>query len=285
MSEKEINEIENNELVVIPAINCTYNNASLVVVNYQAIKEAIQNYVKKYENVLILNEDEISTMKNILASLRKKRTQIDTERKEIKKEILAQFNVGESQFQDLAKTFDTAIENIDSQLKAFEEKRKSEKLEYVKSIFESIENKPQFIPFEKVFDETFLNKTSTDSKIKEEMEIRITKIENDIQVLKQVILNETEFAYALNYYLKDFDLNATIANYRETSKTIDNLQAKKEVDKAIEKEDSKKYRLAFAIEATKKQVEELQSFLNNHKIRFVQIKNNQLISETLKGEN
>ncbi len=288
MQEKEINEIENNELTVIPPIDCTYNNASLVVVNYQLIKEAITNYVKKYENLEIVNETEISEMKKILASLRKKRTQIDTERKEIKKEILAQFNVGESQFQDLAKTFDTAIENIDSQLKAFDEKRKNERLDYVKSIFDSIE-KPSYIPvdtlFNYIYEESFLNKTTTDKEIKNSMETKINKIEDDIQILQSVILDETKYAYALSYYINCFDLNKTITNYRETEKALDTLVTKHKVDSAIEKEDSKKYKLAFAIEATKKQVEELQDFLAVNKIRFVQIKDSQLINETLKGEN
>ncbi len=266
--------------ILIPSVESSYSQATLTIKNFNEVSKAISSFVKKYENLEITNESEIADAKKDLADLRKTQRLIDDERKAIKKEILLSFEIGEKQYKDLASLLDNAIQNIDSQLKEYDSIKQQEKRKEIEAIFNEQE-KLDFITLESIFNEKWLNKTYSLENIKSDIIEKITKISNDIQSLKQLIEDPKEFALAQRDYVQNYDLNYTIEQHMGRKKALDTLQIKEEIDKKIEKEENKIYKIAFAIQTSKKNIDELAKWLNSKNISFKQIKDKELINKVL----
>lgn len=263
--------------VTIPGIECSYTNASLKISNYELVENAIKEFAKKYECLEISDESEITLAKRDLADLRKMQKSIDDERKSIKKEILAQFAVGEEQYVKLATLLNGAINNIDSQLKSYDAQQKQNKLEEIKTLFKEINNNDSIL-LEKIMEDKWLNKSCSIATIKNEIIVKLNKINDDISILEQVITsNENDLYLAKFEYMKNLDLQSVISNYKEKQKLLDTQEVKKIVDKKIEKQEKRVYQIAFAIEATAMQIEQLDLYLKGNKIKYKQIKDKELI--------
>lgn len=268
--------IKNND-VMLPTVDFDYSRATLQINNFEEVKTKANEYVKKYENWVIVNpEEEISLAKKEIASLRKIKKTIDQERISIKKEILSAVEPGENQIKEIVSIIDRAINNIDEQIKNFENDEKNKKYNTIKSFFEDYKNDSNNIvdnniTFEHLFKDEWLNKSYKLENIQEEIITKITQINNDLVVLSKVITDFKDFSRAkIDYFENDFNLSIAISKYEKAQKEINNKPIIKEV---LNKVSDNEYQVVFGVLATENQLYKIVSFLKENDIHFKQINN------------
>lgn len=268
--------IKNND-VMLPTVDFDYSRATLQINNFEEVKTKANEYVKKYENWVIVNpEEEISLAKKEIASLRKIKKTIDQERISIKKEILSAVEPGENQIKEIVSIIDRAINNIDEQIKNFENDEKNKKYNTIKSFFEDYKNDSNNIvdnniTFEHLFKDEWLNKSYKLENIQEEIITKITQINNDLVVLSKVITDFKDFSRAkIDYFENDFNLSIAISKYEKAQKEINDKPIIKEV---LNKVSDNEYQVVFGVLATENQLYKIVNFLKENDIHFKQIKN------------
>lgn len=207
--------MEGFEVVVNPQVGT-------IDFDLSGIKERLIAETSTYAG-LIVTEENLQASKRDLALLRKVYKEIDDRKKEVKKAYLKPYSDYENGVKELFAIINPAIENIDSQVKAFESERKEAKKNHCREVYkEAVGDMADFIPFERIFNEKWLNATSTDKDITDAVESEIIHVKNDlnaIHALGSEIESECVEAYKIAGTL-------TAAIQRNS----DYLQAKSKVD-------------------------------------------------------
>ena len=153
--------------------------------NLEVLKSELTEIANRYQGVLV-TEDTVPIAKKDLANLRKYRTEIEDKRKEIKKKWNEPYTTFENEVKDALSIIDKPISEIDRQIKDFEAAEKEEKKAKIKEIYDTNvadEYKP-FLPYEKVFDEKWLNKSTKAQEIIADLSTKITQVRIDIDAIK-----------------------------------------------------------------------------------------------------
>lgn len=185
--------------------------------NFEELKQEITKKSGEYMN-LVYSNDQMKEAKKDRANLRKFVTALEDKRKEIKKQVMIPYSDFEKKEKELVGIISQAIQNIDTQVKGYEEGLRQEKLGKVKEIYiECIGDLDRTIPFEKVFKDSWLNASTTLKSVREE----ITQIHNKVDTDLKVINTESSaYAYEMKEeYLKNFDLSAAMAKKQELEDT------------------------------------------------------------------
>ena len=181
--------------------------------NFDELKAEISKKVEPYTQ-LVLTEDQIKDGKKDIANLRKLIKALESKRMDIKKQILIPYDKFEAKEKELVGVVQEAVDNIDAQLKAAEQKRRDEKLKKIKEIYaECIGDLVKAIPFEKAFKESYLNAGTTFKKIREEMTALYEKVETELR-----IINADMSPYVANMkqvYLETLDISKAMAKKNE----------------------------------------------------------------------
>lgn len=185
--------------------------------NFEELKQEITVKANDYMN-LVYSNDQMKEAKKDRANLRKFVTALEDKRKEIKKQVMVPYSDFEKKEKELVGIINQAIQNIDTQVKGYEEGLRQEKLEKVREIYtECIGDLDRTIPFEKIFKDSWLNASTTLKSIREE----ITQIHNKVDTdLKVINTESSSYAYEMKEeYLKNFDLSAAMAKKQELEDT------------------------------------------------------------------
>lgn len=187
----------------------------LAVANFDETKEYLLSEMKKYENYAV-TEDNLQQAKDDRAKLNKLEKAIDSERIGVKNKVLESYtNQFEPQCKEIIGIIKSASKAIDEGVKLMESNAKAKKLEVIKEIWEGYHY--TLIDLDKVFDETWLNKGTSEKQIQSQMSEIINNITKDLAVL------ETLNPELKSKYLVSLDLAATVANYnleQEASKRL-----------------------------------------------------------------
>lgn len=177
--------------------------------NFNELKQEVTKKANDYMN-LVYSDDQVKEAKKDRASLRKFNAALNDKRKEIKKQIMAPYTAFDAQIKELTGIVDQAIENIDTQVKGYEEAKRNEKLEKVKEVYkEAIGDLDRTVPFEKIFQERWLNVSTTLKSIKEEISGIYQKVDADLKLINN---DGSLFVFEMKEeYLKNFDLQAAMA--------------------------------------------------------------------------
>ena len=209
--------------------------------NFQELKKEITEKANDYKNLVydIDDDDQIKDAKKDRADLRKFNTVLDGKRKEMKKRVMEPYTKFESQVKELTGIVDQAIDNIDAQIKDYEEIKRNEKLEKVRRIYEEeMGGLDRTIPFEKVYQESWLNKTKTLKSIREEIANVRDKVDAD---LKLINMESSAYAFEMKEeYMKSFDLTAAMAKKQELEEAAKRKAAFEEQRKKREEERQKR---------------------------------------------
>ena len=217
--------------------------------NFDELKEEITKKSSDYLN-LVYSDDQIKDAKQNRANLRKLVTALENKRKEIKKEIMVPYDDFASKEKELVEIINGAIENIDTQVKGYEEGLRQEKLAKVKEIYkECIGDLNRTIPFDKIFKESWLNVSTTLKSIKEEIITIREKIDGDLKIINA---EKSPYIYEMKEeYLKDFDLMAAMAKKQQLEdtakkKALYEEQKRKEVEERERKRKEEAARVELA---------------------------------------
>ena len=217
--------------------------------NFDELKQEVTKKANDYMN-LVYSDDQVKDAKKDRADLRKFNTALNNKRKEVKGQIMAPYTAFESQIKELTGIVDQAIENIDTQVKGYEEAKRNEKLEKVKEVYkEAIGDLDRTVPFEKIFQERWLNVSTTLKSIKEEISGIYEKVDADLKLINN---DGSLFVFEMKEeYLKNFDLQAAMAlkqrlEENEKKKAAFEAQRRKEEEEQQKRLQAEAERIASA---------------------------------------
>jgi hypothetical protein len=197
--------------------------------NHEAIKKEVAEKVERYKN-LVYSEEQIQDAKTDRANLRKFVEALETKRKEIKKQCLEPYEAFEKQMKEIVGIVNEPILLIDTQVKNYEEQERKKKLDEITEIFNN-GNFPDWVTFDMIRDDKWLNASVKMSTIRTEIEGKLKKITNDLDILA----NLPEFAFEATEVYKDtLDLNKAINEGKRLSELMKRkaeAEAKAEAEK------------------------------------------------------
>lgn len=155
--------------------------------NFEELKTELAERLEHY-NSLVVTEDGIKEAKADRAKLNKLRKAIDTRRKDIKKEYIKPYSEFEGKIKELTVLIDQPIKAIDTQLQGYEERRKEERREKVAATYELAirEELRDIIPLDKIFDQSWLNATTSMKKVLEDLKAIVDRTSADMLVLDTI---------------------------------------------------------------------------------------------------
>ncbi len=179
--------------------------------NAKQIKSLVENALPNY-SIANYNEDNIDLAKKDKAMLNNAAKILTTKRIEIEKEFAKPFLEFKGIVNDTVKLISECSGKIDSVVKQSDQKAKDSKRALIQKYWDS--KSFALVTFAKIFDDKWLNKTTTEKAIQTEIDAKIVKINNDIATL-EAIGEDSELLKSL--YLDTLDLNGTI-QYANTLK-------------------------------------------------------------------
>lgn len=179
--------------------------------NFEELKQEITVKANDYKS-LVYTDDNIKEAKADRANLNKFVKALEDKRKEVKKMVLEPYSQFEGQVKELVAIIGDANLNIDSQIKAYEQKKKDEKLEKVKKIYEDAiggSELKNILTWDKVFKESYLNVSTTQKTIINEMEDLRDRVAYDLGVINS---DTGEYQFEMKEeYLKNFSMTEALA--------------------------------------------------------------------------
>lgn len=233
-----------------------------IVFNFDELKSDLTTALTDYQN-RFYTEDTIAEAKEDRAKLNKLKKAINDERIAREKEYMQPFNEFKAQAKELCDMIDTASSGIGEQLEAFEQKRLGEKTSHIQSLFNDVASNYDlpFITLEKVMSDKWLNKSTSDKAIVEEITERFEKAIKDLEVIRKMPNYSFEAEEAYKVHL---DLNKAL----EEGEKISNIEVekKKKLLFNAENDSDELFDVAFHCKVTKRQAIALSEFCKENGI-------------------
>ena len=169
---------------------------TVITANFDEMKKALTEFAEPYKSVIV-SEDAIGVAKSDRARIRSISKHIDDYRKLIKNVYSEPLKVFESKCKELTAICDEASGNIDRQVKAYEEKRKEEKLFLLRDYFDNAQKSmkhPEYISWEFVYNEKWGNVTYSVDTAHKDIDNACMSIDRDVD---QIIALSSDFQVAL----------------------------------------------------------------------------------------
>ena len=200
--------------------------------NYEELKVEIAAAMQDYQNLVVTPESE-KDCKETKAKLNKLRTAIETARKDMKKKVTEPLVLFEKQIKEVEEPIDTAIANLDAQLKEIADAKKVQKRKDIELIWNGIAKKPSYITLDRVWNERWLNATYSMKQITEDLNGILAKNRQDVETIGKL----PEFSIeAMQYYSQTLDVQAAIARAQEHAEIE---KRKREAEQRAESEPKK----------------------------------------------
>lgn len=210
--------------------------------NYEELKQEITTRANDYKT-LVYTDDNIKDAKSDRANINKFIKVLDTKRKDVKKMMLEQYTEFESQVKELIGIIGEANNNIDSQVKAYEQKKRDEKLVKVQEIYDGIfggSDLLSVITWERAFKPTYLNATTTLKSIKTEMTELLERVTNELNIIDN---DNGEYQFEMKEaYLKDFNMAEALSvkqRFEENARRKAEYEAKRQAELEARREREK----------------------------------------------
>lgn len=176
--------------------------------NFDDLKETLADHLKIYEEVPVSLENKAERKKD-LAMLRKVKKAVSDRRSEVKRQWLEPYNVFDTQVRELLGLIDRPVAVIDDQIKELESRERMKKLEEIKTLFgDMAADYTDWLTLEMIFDEKWLNATTSIKKVKEELTGKILEIGNALIMLNMSV-SEVKLE-AIERYKSDLNLQSAM---------------------------------------------------------------------------
>lgn len=257
--------------------------------NYEELKKELTEKVENYKN-LVYTEENINMAKKDRANLNKLKKAINDEKIRVKNTLLAPYTDFESKCKELIKIVDTSVENVDRQVKAFEDEEKRTKTEEIQKYFnEHVGIFKDIIVFENIFEDRWLNKTTAMKTVQADIEHIFSRATSDLTVIESTVPDKEIQKQCIAFYFKNITnpsiLGTTIQKARElieeqkkieelkqaegTEKTESGTKSTKNGTKNTENGTEKKFTIAFlAQEMVNEQMQALKKCLKDNNIKY-----------------
>lgn len=222
--------------------------------NKDELEAAVRQKIADYENV-VYTEENMQQAKNDRAELNKLTKAIEDRRKEVKKRINEPYDKFEKELKEILALIQKPVDIIDMQVKAFEEQQKEDKKKQIIAVYdEVIGDLGDVIPFEKVFDTRYLNKTYKLSTAQQEVKDKVQKVRTDLETIDSL---DSEYKLnAKDVYIKTLDLSKALAENKRLADLKEKLEAEKRRKAEEEAERKRQEEIRLQKEKEKREAEE-----------------------------
>lgn len=229
--------------------------------NYEQLKQEISTKVEKYKSI-VYTEDNIKEAKSDRANLNKLAKALNDEKIRVKNTVLTPYLPFEKQCNELIDLVREASIHADTQIKNYEQKAKEEKKKEIESYFnENVGKYKDLIKFDTIFNERWLNATTSMKSIQDEIIHIFAKAETDIQVLNVQLKEENVINQSVDFYFRNISNPSVLSlSLQEGLRIIEN---NKKIEELKQIEEQRKQN----IEEGKKAVSEVYKALNNDKLQ------------------
>lgn len=200
-----------------------------ITTNYADVKAWVDGVAEQYRSIVV-TEDGVQAAKQDRANLRKLQANIDQVRKECRAAALAVSAETEANCKELVATLETAVQNLDTQTKAFDDRRRSAKEAALKDYFEQENerhNTTAYLTWNGVLDKKWLNATTSEDTAKKAIDAAITDTVNGIAAI--VTLQSPFEVELLDYYRGTQDVTAVL---QKNARLLEMKKAQEEREKA-----------------------------------------------------
>ena len=222
-----------------------------ITTNYADVKAWVDGVAEQYRSIVV-TEDGVQAAKQDRANLRKLQANIDQVRKECRAAALAVSAETEANCKELVATLETAVQNLDTQAKAFEARRKEEKAARLKTYFDrenELHNTNTYLTWEGVLDPKWLNATASEDAAEKAIDAIITDTVNGIAAI--VSLQSPFEVELLDHYRETHDVTAVL---QKNARLLEMKKVQEEREKAA-REAAEAKRLAEQAERNTAEVE------------------------------
>lgn len=164
----------------------------------------VEGVVSKYKD-LVYTDEQIKLAKNDRAALRHLKEDIEAKRKALKAKWNAPYLAFEGELKKITALIDEPVSLIDEQVKAFEARRKEERLSKLNAVFEKHNPLGELLEFESLLDPKWLNSSVSDAKAVSALLDKLEQIKKDIAQLESIISADNR-TVCIEKYLSCFNL-------------------------------------------------------------------------------
>ena len=230
--------------------------------NKEELLAAVRSKVALYEGI-VYTEETVKTAKNDRAELNNLAKAIDERRKKVKEVINQPYAEFEKELKEITDLIKKQSAEIDEQVKAFETAEKEEKRAKIMEAYEkAVGNLAEILPFSKVFDQRYLNKTCKLESAIADVQKKIEQVKTDLETIESVCGK-----YKLNakdIYVRTLDLSKAMAEEKRLKDLEEKLEAER-IQKEKAAEERRKAEEARKAEAERIRKEEEQKEIERQK--------------------
>ena len=265
------NEINVNELIKVTTLPKIFSQLEVV-------GEEIDKKLEKI-NKMEVGEDAKQEAKDTRANINKTLQLFEERRKQVKNEILKDYNAFNEKYElEVKDKLTNASELLGNKIKLIEDKQKEEKEQTLREFFKQYQETYHLEDIIK-FEDVGLNITlsASEKSLKEQIVVFCERISKDIQVINQ---EENKEELLLEYLNNGFDYQQAKLTLFEKKKRLEELKNKQEqVQEIQEKEEliveeikevipEEILEVEFVVKATKTQLKELKQWLEEREIEY-----------------
>ncbi|MFG6393655.1 MAG: DUF1351 domain-containing protein [Lachnospiraceae bacterium] len=193
--------------------------------NKEELEAAVKQKIVSYENI-VYTENNMKQAKADRAELNKLTKAIEERRKMVKRIINEPYDTFEAELKEVLSLIRKPVDIIDRQVKAFENQQKEEKKESIHRFYdEIIGDLTDVLPFEKVFDNRYLNQTYKLAEAQADLKKKIEKVHTDLETIDSL---ESKFKLNVkDVYVKTLDISKALAENKRLSELEEKLEAER----------------------------------------------------------
>ena len=187
--------------------------------NYEELKTGLKKATEEYKG-LVYTDANIKDAKKDVASLRKLKDVLNSERIRLQKEYLAPFAEFKKQVDELIALIDEPLAAIDTQVKEYNNMKAKEKAEAIDALVKE-KAFPEGYNLGPIYNPKWVNATYSLKKISEELDAAKAKILDDILTIEGLTVYQFE---AMDVYKRTLDIRTAISEVQR----LMNLAKRKE---------------------------------------------------------
>lgn len=248
------------------------------------IRSIVKEKMKVYE-CITYTEDDIKEAKADRAMINKSSKALNDTRIELEKIYMQPFNKFKDVVKDTCDMLDLTSNNIDLQIKKFEQEEKDAKMKQIRDYFD--ENNEYLVNFDRCFKSNWLNRNKGIAVVKAEINEVFELVEADFDKLKEHFYSEPCYTAVIDRYQNTLDYNdayhygvSLVNKSLEADTALNSPQttnAQPPQHKPLKQPENKPqseqvYVRAFKVKVTREQAFVLADFMKANNIEFESIK-------------
>ena len=193
---------------------------SVIEANFDALEAHVRKTVEAYEGATydLTKKENIAEAKHDRSYLNGLKKEIDERRKAVKREYSKPLDAFERRCKQITAIIDEAAGNIKAQLDQAEEERKARAYTKLQEHYEEFAGLlAPVVPYERLHEPQWLNKTFGEVKAYEALEAKVSKLAGDWETLKSQFEGEPFCAEAERELFATLDLGAALTAARKAA--------------------------------------------------------------------